>query len=109
METNPKSTVIKDARPEIRANYNTQEKAVKILKAMFDELEHADTKYHDDKMSREEIKASYQTIRCELQELKREISRKKKRPDLMRKEAIQVLAMAFKFNRDVIFCNLGDN
>ena len=78
-------------------------KTAKILKLMFDELEHADSKYEHDKMSPYELKASYQTLRCELQELKREISRKKKRPDLMKKEAIQVLTMSFKFMRDVIF------
>jgi hypothetical protein len=78
-------------------------KTAKILQLMFDELEHADKKYPHDRMSKKELKCSLATVKCEFEELKRETKRKKKRPELMAKEAIQLLAMSFKFNRDVIF------
>lgn len=64
------------------------------------ELQRADAKYPDDPMSFEELEASLETIECELHELRREVKRIKKRPDLMRKEAVQVAAMAIKFIRD---------
>ena len=76
-----------------------------IIKLMLLEVDRADKKYEDDKMSPEEMDASILTLECELFELKREIARKKKRPDLMRKEAVQVMAMAFKFLRDVCYAD----
>jgi hypothetical protein len=89
----------KDTPPEYHS-YRAPKDNI-IMAMMFNELRKADQKYHDDKMSKKEIKASFQSIKCEMQELKREISRKTNRPDLMKKEAVQVLAMAFKFMRDV--------
>lgn len=76
-----------------------------ILSAMFAEVQRADKKYVDDKMSPKEIKASFMTLKCEVIELEREVERIKKRPDLMKKEAIQVMAMAYKFLRDVCYAD----
>lgn len=73
---------------------------VKILKDILEELKRADDKHSDDPMSPEELKASWGTIRCELYELKREVDRVNKRPADMRKEAVQLGAMAVKFLRD---------
>lgn len=82
---------------KLPAKYST------ILTRMLDELEHADNKYPDDRMSPKELKCSLATVKCEFEELKRETKRKTKRPVLMEKEAIQLLTMSFKFNRDVVF------
>lgn len=78
----------------------------KILSEMFKELEKADRKYTDDKMSPEEIKSSFMTLKCECTELEREVERIKKRPKAMEKEAVQTLAMAYKFLRDVIYADI---
>ncbi len=74
-----------------------------IIELMLAEVGRADIKYHDDRMSPDEIKASLLTLKCEVFELEREVERVKKRPDLMKKEAIQVMAMAYKFLRDVVY------
>lgn len=94
MENSPKSPI------EMATNHK---KDLMIIEQMFEELRKADAKYHHDRMSVEEIESSLLTLECELMELKREVKRKKKRSDLLAKEAIQVLAMAFKFNRDVVY------
>jgi hypothetical protein len=78
-------------------------KTANILRLMFDELEKADKKYDHDKMSMKELKCSLATVKCEFEELKRETKRKRRNMAYMEHEAIQLLAMSFKFNRDVIF------
>lgn len=40
------------------------------------------------------------TLKCEVQELEREIMRKNRDKKAMRNEALQVMAMSFKFLRD---------
>jgi hypothetical protein len=90
-------------QPAVVSTITVNPKSAKIIKLMFDELEKADKKYPHDKMSRKELKCSLATVKCEFEELKRETKRKKRDMNLMQKEAIQLLAMAFKFNRDVIF------
>jgi hypothetical protein len=82
------------------------DKHLKILDLMTAELHHADTKYADDRMSPEEISASYLTLLCEVTELEREVARIKKRMQAMHKEAVQCLAMTFKFLRDVVFADM---
>jgi len=84
------------------------EMQVHILRLIFAELEHADTKYHGDRMSPDELRCSFLTLQCEVKELEREIERKKKRPLAMQKEAIQTAAMAYKFCRDVAFFNSNE-
>lgn len=82
-----------------------EQKLQKIFALMFQELEKADAKYVDDKMSPEEIKTSFLTLKCEVTELEREVERIHKRPKAMQKEAVQCLAMSYKFLRDVIFAD----
>lgn len=65
------------------------------------ELRKADAKYPDDPMSIEELQKSFLTIKSELVELEREVNRVLKDKAKMRKEAVQVAAMAIKFLRDV--------
>ena len=90
-----------NTKPEITAYYPSQEKYKQILELLFVELEKADDKYPHDKMSIKEMKTSFLTLNCEVLELNREIERLNRRPRMLHKEAIQVLAMAFKFVRDV--------
>lgn len=80
-----------------------KEKILRIITLMLDEVKKADAKYPNDKMSLKEIKSSFLTLKCEVGELEREVSRITKRPELIKKEAIQCMAMAFKFLRDVCF------
>ena len=79
------------------------ENQLNIIEKMFLELERADKKHADDPMSRWDMDASFNTLKCEVFELERELSRK--RPDIQKieKEAIQVMAMAHKFLRDVVY------
>lgn len=49
----------------------------------------------------EEAEVGLGTIECEFVELKREVARKIPRPIAMRKEAVQVMAMGYKFVRDI--------
>lgn len=74
-----------------------------IIDKMVAELNRADKKYAHDTMSPKEIEASFLTLKCEVMELEREISRKNRNVLYLQKEAIQVLAMAMKFCRDVAF------
>jgi len=74
----------------------------RIINLMMRELELADKKYADDRMSPEEMKASLDTVKCELAELEREVNRTVIRDKALQKESIQVLAMAYKFVRDVV-------
>lgn len=74
----------------------------RIIYLMNAELELADRKYADDRMSPEEIKSSLDTVKCELAELEREVNRTVIRDKALLKESIQVLAMAYKFVRDVV-------
>ena len=76
-----------------------------ILEMMFKELVKADTKYVNDRMSPEEIKCSLLTLKCEVMELEREVERKNIRMEHLRKEAIQSLAMPYKFCCDVAFAD----
>jgi len=71
----------------------------KILFSLFNELERADRKYKDDPMM--EPKVAVKTIECERSELDRECQRSAPRPDAMRKEAVQVMTMGYKFVRDI--------
>lgn len=70
-----------------------------ILIDIFSELARADEKYQHDPMTSAEIGLA--TIKCELAELEREVIRPIRHDDWMRKEAVQVAAMALKFLRDV--------
>lgn len=70
-----------------------------ILDSLFKELGRADAKYIDDPMV--EPKVSVKTIECELTELQREVERSVIRPEAMRKEAVQVMTMGYKFIRDI--------
>jgi hypothetical protein len=81
--------------------FSVDTRSFKIYTLMMHEISKADKKYANDRMSLEEMKASFLTIKSELTELERETVRVVKRPDLMHKEAIQVMAMAYKFIRDV--------
>ena len=83
------------------------QRRLQILELMTAELHHADTKYADDRMSPEEVSASYLTLLCEVTELEREVARIKKRPHAMHKEAVQCLAMSYKFLTDVIFAEMA--
>lgn len=71
----------------------------KILYSLFYELESADVKYSDDPM----ISAitGCHTIKCEVAELEREVTRITANNDNTRKEAVQVMTMGFKFIRDI--------
>lgn len=73
----------------------------RILFSLFNELERADRKYQNDPMT--EPKVGLKTIQCEVTELDRECERTVVRPDLMRREAVQVMTMGYKFIRDI--CN----
>lgn len=73
-----------------------------IFDEILEELKRADGKYEDDPMSMEELKKSFLTIKSELVELEREVERKNLCLPKMKKEAIQVAAMAIKFIRDVV-------
>jgi hypothetical protein len=70
-----------------------------VFNEMLDELSRADTKYAHDPMV--EPLVGLKTIQCELTELEREVSRDKPKNHLMRKEALQVMTMAYKFIRDI--------
>lgn len=72
-----------------------------IIVEIHAELMKADAKYKADPMV--EARVGHKTILCELTELEREIERHPalQRPKAMRKEAIQVAAMAVKFIRDI--------
>lgn len=70
-----------------------------ILTDVFKELAKADEKYRHDPMVSAEIGLA--TIKCEIAELEREVIRPQRHEDWMRKEAVQVAAMAIKFLRDV--------
>jgi hypothetical protein len=80
---------------------NLPRKIFLILGDVAAELEHADKKYPHDRMV--ERKVGLLTIKCELTELEREVERSNEllRPKDMRKEAVQVAAMAVKFLRDI--------
>lgn len=71
-----------------------------IFQAIEEELFRADTKYAHDPMTTAEIGLA--TIKCELAELEREVLRPHRHEEWLRKEAIQVAAMAVKFLRDVV-------
>lgn len=74
-----------------------------ILLDIFNELKKADAKYLHDPMTH--MKVGLKTIECEYKELEREVERatyEKPHWDWMRKEAVQVAAMAIKFMRDII-------
>lgn len=73
-----------------------------ILKELFIELNKADKKYPHDRMSPCELKTSLLTLKCEVTELEREVERVQKRPEALKKEAIQALAMSYKFLRDAL-------
>lgn len=75
-----------------------------IFNLILAELARADDKYPDDPMSLEELEASLETIECELAELRREVKRRKLRPDALQKEAVQVATMGVKFLRDCCGC-----
>jgi hypothetical protein len=77
---------------------------LQILSEVLAELERADAKYAHDPMSSAELGLA--TIRCEFVELEREVVRGVRHEDWMRKEAVQVAAMAIKFLRDV--CGRND-
>jgi hypothetical protein len=64
------------------------------------ELRRADKKYVDDPMTTAELGLA--TIKCELAELEREVLRPQRHDEWLRKEAIQVAAMAVKFLRDIV-------
>jgi hypothetical protein len=80
-----------------------------IFNLILAELARADAKYHDDRMSLEELEASLLTLECEVMELRREVKRKNLRPDALRKEAVQVATMAVKFLRDCCGCLTMDS
>jgi hypothetical protein len=67
-----------------------------LINDIFDELEAADKKYPP---MAEKVEGLH-TLKCEVAELEREIMRVNHDPAAMRKEAIQVAAMALKFLRD---------
>lgn len=104
METAPKYE-IKTTEDFIEAYSRKNAQEQNILAKMFTELAKADTKYVEDKMSPEEIKCSLLTLKCEVLELEREVERKTLRLSHLQKEAIQSLAMAYKFCRDVAFAD----
>lgn len=64
--------------------------------AIKDELARADKKHG----SMAEMVEGLYTLQCEVMELAREVHRKNHDPEAMKKEAIQVAAMAIKFLRD---------
>lgn len=70
-----------------------------ILSDLFNELGCADFKYREDPMT--EPKVGAKTIECELVELQREVERSEIRPEALRKEAVQVMTMGYKFIRDI--------
>ncbi len=107
MENSPKHEINTTAKfLEAYSKHTAREQ--EILSKMFAELAKADTKYIDDKMSLEEMKCSFLTLKCEVTELEREIERKTIRLTHLQKEAIQSLAMAYKFCRDVAFAGNSD-
>lgn len=67
-----------------------------LLKEVLSELSRADAKHG--RMA--EMVEGRDTLKCEVMELEREINRKNHDPAAMRKEAVQVAAMAIKFLRD---------
>lgn len=71
---------------------------ISIYHDIMDELKHSDLK-HGPMQGRVE---GLHTLKCEVAELEREVMREFKDPEAMRKEAIQVGAMVFKFMRDVL-------
>ena len=71
-----------------------------IFDEIVSELRRADKKYEHDPMSTAELGLA--TIKCELAELEREVLRPVYHEEWMRKECVQVAAMACKFLRDVI-------
>lgn len=71
----------------------------RIINDIHDELLRADLKYKHDPMTTAEMGLA--TIKCELMELEREVVRPKRHPEWLRKEAVQVAAMAVKLLRDV--------
>lgn len=73
-----------------------------LLKEILYELRKADEKYKHDPMTH--MKVGFKTIECELKELEREVERYQYElghPEWLKKEAIQVAAMAVKFLRDI--------
>ena len=76
-------------------------KVIGIIGDVLMELDRADAKYTDDRMV--EPIVGLTTIKCELLELERECLRhpELRRPKDMRKEAVQVAAMAIKFLLDI--------
>ena len=75
-------------------------KIEQVFEEILAELKRADAKYQHDPMTTAELGLA--TIKCELAELEREILRPVRHDEWMRKEAIQVAAMACKFLRDVM-------
>ena len=74
-------------------------KTYNILNDLFQELMKADRKYADDPMI--EAKVGAKTIEAELVELQRECERTEIRPNQIKKEAVQVMTMGYKFVRDI--------
>jgi hypothetical protein len=72
----------------------------KIFVEIVAELSRADAKYQHDPMTTAELGLA--TIKCELAELEREVLRTQRHEEWLRKEAIQVAAMAVKFLRDIV-------
>lgn len=71
-------------------------KELQIVGEIETELARADAKHGP---MLEPVEGLY-TLRCEVMELAREVHRKNQDPQAMRKEAVQVAAMAVKFLRD---------
>lgn len=73
-----------------------------VINDVLEELRRADAKYAHDPMVH--MKVGLKTIHAEFVELEREVERfdyGTGKPDQLRKEAIQVAAMAIKFLRDI--------
>lgn len=81
----------------------TKEEAelLSIMQDVITEVHHGDTKYPHDPMEKDDIPAAFGTVECEVGELRKEVNRKKQRPEALHKEAIQVAAMGIKFIRDI--------
>jgi hypothetical protein len=78
------------------------QKITEIFYNILDELDRADAKYGHDPMVVDDRRTALNTIMCEVAELEREVDRKTLNPVWLRKEAVQVAAMAVKFLRDAI-------
>ncbi len=90
-------------RPHKIIVFDDEDPIYPIVLAVLDELNKADKKYTHDPMTH--MKVGLKTIECEFVELEREVDRFQYATghwDWMKKEAIQVAAMAFKFLRDII-------